>query len=167
MNALNLKQTPPSLPRAQWTQHPHYATQTLLLGSHRNFLEVSAYLIAAARRDEARVVGPLYQRWVSAMRSHEHYEEHKLYPYLAHRWGADFDEAAAGHHQLHVRDQHVRDTLAAPWNADRVAEALTEHDAVLRAHLMLEEELVIPLLLALTPSEFERYARSPIELLLA
>ena len=44
--------------------------------------------------------------------------------------------------------------------------ALRNHDDVLGAHLDLEEELVIPCLLALTPDELDDYCRLPASVLL-
>jgi hypothetical protein len=43
---------------------------------------------------------------------------------------------------------------------------LEAHDRTLDAHLNLEEEAVVPLLLALSPEEFDRYYRSPLSMLL-
>ena len=44
--------------------------------------------------------------------------------------------------------------------------ALVAHDRTLDAHLDVEEEAVVPLLLALEPDEFDRYYRSPISTLI-
>ncbi len=168
-------QTIPAIPRAEWAQHPHYPSQVLLLGSHANFCAVSAHLIADAEGvGSPDVMERLYRRWIAAMRSHERYEEHKLYPYLSRRWGASFDAAKAGHEALHVRHAVVIgafDTLRdAEGDRDEargnLVTALCEHDEVLRDHLRLEEDLVIPLLLALGPDEFRRYSYSSIGSLL-
>jgi len=40
------------------------------------------------------------------------------------------------------------------------------HDRTLDAHLDVEEEAVVPLLLALDPEEFDRYYRSPLSMLI-
>ena len=48
-----------------------------------------------------------------------------------------------------------------------VLHALEAHDRTLDAHLGVEEEAVIPLLLALEPEEFHRYYKSPLSLLIA
>jgi len=40
-------------------------------------------------------------------RSHEGYEERKLYPYLEYRWGVSLDEARTGHVELHARADDV------------------------------------------------------------
>lgn len=157
---------PPHLERSEWSGHPNYPRQLLLLGSHENFRRINATLIRRAEQGERiDLLDILYRRWISAMRSHEGYEEHKLYPYLERRWGVSFAEASEGHQALHDVDARVRAACRARDREAAIA-AFSEHAEVLDAHLALEEELVIPLLLALEPAEFERYTRLPIQLLL-
>lgn len=110
------------------------------------------------------------------MRSHEGYEEHKLYPFLERRWNVSFKAAEAGHHELHDRYDKVIEAFTrlriSTDDAEREGEeqtliqALQNHDRVLRQHLELEEDLVIPLLLELSPEEFELYCNSSISTLL-
>jgi len=156
-----------SLPRAQWAQHPHYPSQVLLLGGHKTFRHLSRVLLRRAETGgDIPGIGWVFAQWKSAMGSHEGYEEHKLYPYLEARWGLSCAALQAGHTALHACDQAVRDALR---DADRGAlvAALREHDRVLLDHLDDEEALVIPALLALSPGEFDTYARSDIRTLLA
>jgi hypothetical protein len=176
MNALG--QSVPRIPREEWTSHPHFRTQTLLLGSHSNFRRVSRYLIDKASIEEFVGLHSLFDRWIAAMRSHEAYEERKLYPYLEYRWGVSLSEARDGHDALHSRADGVVEafrSLSRPAdslestelsNANLVLRALEAHDHTLDAHLNVEEEAVIPLLLALSPEEFDRYYRSPLSLLI-
>lgn len=149
------------IPRQQWPDHPHWPHQTLLLGSHHNFRFISERLIEAAQTGEnLEWLEYMVPRWIAAMRSHEAYEEYKLYPYLTRRWGLSFGEAEAGHQRLHERGAAVREAmegLVHDQPAPALAAALQAHDAVLREHLAHEEELVIPALLQLEPEEFERY----------
>lgn len=49
---------------------------------------------------------------------------------------------------------------------NRVLHALRAHDRTLGAHLDVEEDAVVPLLLALDPEEFDRYYHSPISMLI-
>lgn len=177
----------PDIPREQWSSHPHWPSQVLLLGSHANFRRISSYLVELAEADlEAEssrsltTIASLYLRWISAMRSHEAYEEHKLYPYLGARWGLSMAEAEAGHHELHERHAAVVDAIARLAELDTESEAshlrtarqtlvaaLQAHDRTLDAHLEVEEQLVIPPLLSLEPEEFHRYTNLSIEALLA
>lgn len=145
--------TTPNIPRAEWRQHPRFETQALLLGSHANFRRISAHLVEHAEAEPARAQA-LYTLWKRAMASHEAYEERKLYPFLANRWGVSFAEAEAGHERLAERDADVRAAFASGVG---VRHALTAHHEVLIAHLALEEELVIPLLLTLSPEEFTEF----------
>ncbi|MEL6188149.1 MAG: hemerythrin domain-containing protein [Myxococcota bacterium] len=157
-----------TLPRDTWSSHPRFPAQTLLLQSHESFLEVSGVLIAAARGGESmELIETLFDRWISAMRSHEAYEEAKLYPYLERRWGLSFDAAEAGHRDLHRACDQVKAAFAkGPSSPSEVVAALEHHDAVLRPHLELEEDLVIPGLLELSPEEFAHYYDSDIQTLL-
>ncbi|MDH3817974.1 MAG: hemerythrin domain-containing protein [Myxococcales bacterium] len=165
----------PSIPREDWTAHPRFRTQALLLGSHSNFRRVSRYLVDQAAREEFVGLHSLFDRWIAAMRSHEAYEERKLYPYLEYRWRVSLDEARTGHSELHARADEVAEafrSLARPADSTEsptdnpVLRALQAHDRTLDDHLNVEEEAVVPLLLALDPEEFNRYYRSPLSMLI-
>ena len=166
---------PVQIPRHAWTEHPNWPQQVLLLGSHDNFRRVSRHLVECAEdREDVAFIGSLFVRWVSAMRSHEAYEEHKLYPYLAKRWGADFAQATEGHAQLHARCDEVVAAVRALVNTDEetdalhkaLADALRAHDDVLIDHLAHEEDVVIPLLLQMSAKEFHTYTMLPVDELL-
>ena len=156
------------LTKDNWHLHPRFPTQALLLGSHANFLRFSRALIAVAEVGHipTHQIADAFARWIGAMRSHERYEEHKLYPYLQQRCGLDAAPLSQGHDELHERAEAVTRALRAPEGAD-LAEALRLHHEVLVRHLDLEEAAVIPPLLELSPEEFDRYARSTIDELLA
>ncbi len=168
----------PNIPREDWTAHPRFRTQALLLGSHANFRRVSRYLVDQAAREEFVGLHSLFDRWIAAMRSHEAYEERKLYPYLEYRWQVSLEEARTGHGELHARADEVAEafrSLARPADPtdstdsstdNPVLRALQAHDRTLDDHLNVEEEAVIPLLLALDPQEFDRYYRSPLSMLI-
>ncbi len=159
----------PKLNRADWKAHPKFPKQTLLLGSHENFRRLSRELIDdAGSRGDGRslaLIENLFFSWQAAMQSHERYEEHKLYPYLVHVFGVDVSSLHAGHQAL---EQLRRDVKVAFEEGDRtfVAAALRAFDRRLLAHLAEEEELVIPLLLALTEDEFYRFTHAPLSQLL-
>lgn len=158
-----------TLPREQWTDHPRYPEQVLLMRSHESFRQVSRTLIERAR--EGITVGSIawiYPQWIAGMRSHEGYEEYKLYPFLRRRWGVSMESLKAGHQQLHRCDEEVRAALAdsrdpdADTPNDALVHALEEHDRVLVEHLRHEEDTVIPLLLELPPHEFDEYCHHSI-----
>ena len=154
------------LPRSAWTDHPHYPGNVLLLGSHENFRHVSATLLSRAEKGgDARGILAVFRAWKAAMHSHEKYEEYKLYPYLAHRFGVDPASMEQGHQELAVEDQRVRDAVDKP--ADVFAALLRRHHEALLEHLEHEENLVIPALLALTPKAFEEYRTHDLAWLLA
>lgn len=162
--------TAPNLPRAQWASHPRFPNQTLLLGSHRNFRALARDVRRLAQTRPERA-GRRFRAWMYAMGSHEHYEESKLYPYLSRRWGVSMKELVKGHEALDRCKAEVFDGFArvqgrgsgAAEQLDRALQRLAE---VLDAHLDLEEETVIPLLLELEPDEFADYSMLPIGTLL-
>jgi len=165
--------TTPVLGRDQWKTHPRFPSQTLLLGSHENFRNVSEVLVEeAAAGSFVRPVGSLYRRWIAAMRSHEAYEEGKLYPYLERRWKTSLESAEEGHQALHSAHDDVLAALEEARAEDNLRSgealhaALVRHDEVLRDHLTLEEDLVIPLLLELSPAEFVEYCDESIHVLM-
>lgn len=157
-----------ALPRDAWPDHPRFPSQALLLGGHAQFRRIGQVLIdrAEAGGDSAGILW-IFRRWKAAMHSHERYEEHKLYPYLERRWGLDLSALRGEHSELREVEGAVRshDADDGPASESLLA-ALIAHHEVLLPHLDREEELVLPALLALTPEEFDRYARSPIHRLL-
>ena len=144
------------LPRDAWADHPNYPHNLLLVRSHASFRELSSTLLrrAEAGGDPVGIVA-VFAMWKSAMRGHERYEEGKLYPYLAHRWGIDPGSMSAGHTELHVEDQRVR--AAVDTGQDAFVAALRRHHEVLLDHLAHEEAVVIPALLSLSREEFDSY----------
>lgn len=134
------------------------------MGSHANFRRFSRRLIDALETpDGAEFVARAYPFWIRAMRSHEAYEERKLYPYLEKRWDVSMATASEGHEKLHALDEDVRHAFGDPV---ALKAALVEHDKALVEHLEVEEDLVIPLLLELSPEEFAEYATRSIHQLL-
>ncbi|MEM7135273.1 MAG: hemerythrin domain-containing protein [Myxococcota bacterium] len=164
------------LDRTRWQSHPRYPAQTLLLGSHTNFVSINARLIGEAKTvEDPAALEWRYVRWIEAMRSHERYEEYKLYPYLARRWGVSFAGAQEGHRTLHDKHNEVMAAFRGLNDPDRdpttarakLVDALAAHHEALVDHLRVEEDAVIPLLLDLIPEEFQHYYHSSIQTLLA
>ena len=155
----------PLCPRESWAEHRNFPDHVLLLGSHENFRRISAHLVEHVEHDPGWAES-LYRRWKAAMGSHEAYEERKLYPFLASRWDVSCEKAERGHHVLHEHDAKVRAAFhkargdRSEANLAAIKEALRGHDEALREHLVLEEDLVIPLLLELSREEFEAYLDS-------
>lgn len=165
----------PELARADWTTHPHYPSQVLLLGSHESFRRVADFLQREVRREGALLSAQdLFERWMGALSGHEGYEERKLYPYLERRWGVDLDDLRQGHETLHACRDAIREAFVACRSSGRLrsealaslATAMDAYGHELTAHLELEENRVIPLLLELTPDEFAAYYALPIRILI-
>lgn len=143
------------IPRERWAEHPHYPSQVLLLGSHQSFRKNSKTLVAAGSLS-LTAKQQLFEQWQRSMRSHERYEESKLYPFLRRRFGVSTTSLEHGHEVLHTIEADLRNAHDAQqegrWNA-----SMGRYDVVLHEHLRDEEDLVIPCLLALSPREFSRY----------
>lgn len=164
------------LPRSKWTGHPHHPSQLLLVQSHEGFRSISKHLVDLARRMTAPNAPsrPTWRadaewsfiRWHQSMARHEAYEEGKLYPFLARRFGVSMTHLAEDHRTLHVLRDAVRAAFDADEGVDVEAALSTYHEALL-AHLEREEDAVIPLLLALSPDEFRHYLDTSIQSLLA
>ena len=151
-----------SLPPEGWASHPRFPQQVLLLGSHERFRGTGSRLIKALKQGESRTkLLSQFSMWKSAMERHEHYEEHKLYPFLEHRWGMETQDLSEGHVALDRADAVVRRAHGAELGA-----ALEAHQDILLLHLDMEERRVIPALLALSAEEFVLYSSSPIRMLL-
>lgn len=167
------KKTTNDIPRSEWRSHPKYSTQALLLGSHDNFRKLSAHLVtesmrawaAAPTRAPDRNLSGLFGRWKSAMKNHEGYEESKLYPYLTAKYGVGMSILEVHHQRLGLAEDRVKAATRA-GDALKFAHALKTHDEILVPHLEQEENMVIPLLLSLTPEEFRRFRSERISVLL-
>jgi hypothetical protein len=168
----------PLLARERWPAHPRFPQQTLLLDSHEAFRKRAVWILDRVVAIEPAGVAALHRRqrwrlrmaddfawWMKGMRGHERYEERRLYPFLARRYGCSFTGLEAAHRDLHERERAVIDAFAAlvPGALDegeRHAElvtALRAYEGALRVHLAAEEDLIIPMLLALDPSEFTAF----------
>lgn len=160
------------LPREAWDAHPNFPSQALLLNSHARFRRISQALVEQARSGHPiGAIAQTFRRWKSAMRGHESYEEHKLYPFLAVRWGISCDSMEAGHRELAIADRAVRRALQTAQKTGSSARleltaALHSHDTILLRHLQKEESVVVPALLALRPDEFRAYSHGHIDTLL-
>lgn len=93
------------------------------------------------------------------------YEESKLYPYLRAKYGVKTSILELHHRTLGLAEERVY-AAESEGDALKFAHALKKHDEILVPHLAQEESIVIPLLLSLMPSEFERYSNGHISTLL-
>lgn len=157
----------PKFPRSEWSAHPNFPEQSLLLRSHEDFRRLARRLSAL---DPLERIERLFRRGMFAMESHERYEESKLYPYLERRWGVSMDALVAGHESLTLRKRELSIAFVAARERSarsRLEAAIAAFGETLREHLDLEEETVIPLLLELSPDEFADYSLLPIAALLS
>jgi len=101
------------------------------------------------------------------MGCHERYEESKLYPFLAQRFGAVCEPLAEQHESLHALGAECETLLAAaaaelatgsPLDLVAAKNLVDDYRQLLTNHLRQEEEIVIPLLLSMSPREFQCYS---------
>lgn len=177
----------PQIPRSEWPSHPRYPMQTLLLGSHDGFRRRSTWIVErllaldpddgaqdSRRRRWVTRMKVDFDWWMVSMGRHEHYEETKLYRYLAHRYQTSFDHLEADHVELNqckdavlqAFEQVIDNDVKDPDMLAGLIELLQTHQARLFVHLEREEDLIVPLLLTLKPEEFLTYYNSPIDVLL-
>lgn len=168
----------PLLAREHWPAHPRFPQQTLLLDAHEAFRKRAVWILDRVVAIEPAGTAALHRRqrwrlrmaddfawWMKGMRGHERYEERKLYPFLARRYGYSFAALEAAHRALHERERAVIEAFSAlvpgaPDEAPRHAELLTAlraYEDALGVHLAAEEDLIIPMLLALDPAEFTAF----------
>lgn len=150
----------PEIPRDQWALHPNFPTNSGLLRAHDSFRDISAYLVEKSREANTIEIAQLmflFLRWKGAMKNHEAYEEGRLYPFLAERHGVSFDNLERQHERLGQLERKVVQAWG-EHNAGAVAGALEEHDQILVHHLAEEEDMVIPMVLALSPETYARDA---------
>lgn len=176
--------TVPALAREDWPAHPRFPAQTLLLEAHESFRKRAVWIRerveAIAPSGPIRSSGPAvlnrrqrwrlrmaddFAWWMKGMRGHERYEERRLYPFLARRYGYLFAALEQAHRMLHEQERAVTDSFAAlvpgagdePVRHAALMAALCAYEDALRAHLAAEEELIIPMLLALEPAELDGF----------
>lgn len=150
----------PDIPRSSWAAHPNYPTNSGLIRAHDSFRDISAFLVEKARGAGTIEIAQLmflFLRWKGAMKNHEAYEEGKLYPFLADRHGVSFNVLEQQHKRLGEKERKAVNAWGA-GEPSAVADALEEHDQILVHHLAEEEDMVIPMILSLTPEQYARDA---------
>jgi hypothetical protein len=171
----------PRLAREDWPAHPRFPQQTLLLDAHESFRRRGVWIrdrVVAIAPSASTGAAPLSRRqrwcrrmaddfawWMKGMRGHERYEERTLYPFLARRYGYSFAAFEAAHRALHEKERAVLDAFGAlvagaPDEEPRhgaLVTALGAYESALHVHLAAEEDLIIPMLLALDPAEFAAF----------
>jgi hypothetical protein len=170
--------------------HEAYPAQVLLVESHDAFCRIAADIVERLEvlsqpDDEMRPkrrsrllrhTATRFDDWMWAMRSHEGYEERKLYPFLERRFSITLGHLRRGHEALHNGSDAVKEAFSKAVQAASAPEsvpgwphldaALASYLNTLELHLLDEEASVIPRLLDLSAEEFARYSRSSVAELL-
>jgi hemerythrin-like domain-containing protein len=129
----------------------------MMLSSHDQFRTASKRLrsLVAAGTDAADLAR-MFRPFAEVLHHHHHGEELMVFPAVLRATGVAPERLVADHVELMRAIDDVAKSFAAPTTAERMAAAVTTFDEVLCAHLDREEELVVPVLLAMTPAEVHR-----------
>ena len=114
------------------------------------------------------------------MRSHENYEETKLYPFLVRRFGVSLKYLSSEHDEMHTKSNLVvkymneyiaLETTSAAFEivvekGARLLDAMNNYDKLLKVHLMEEEDIVIPLLMEMDVVEFDEFVDNSLSYLI-
>jgi len=124
----------------------------MLLAVHDHFRAVSHQLaaLADARADDA-ALARLFVPLAQVLHHHHHAEEAMVFPLVLRQTGTAPDQLQADHDEMTAAIGDVERVLRA--RTGNLAEAVRRFHDILIAHLDREEVLVVPVFLALAPSE--------------
>ncbi len=136
---------------ATWRAHPNaMGPASILLGIHARFREASADLVE--QRDPT-VIARAFLPLARTLHHHHHAEEAMLFPLVEKRTRIAPEQLQADHDELTEAIDAVEAGLRAPLAIDALVPLVQRFHEVLVAHLDREEELVVPVLLELTPEQ--------------
>eukprot|EP01135_Chromosphaera_perkinsii_P002650 Nk52_evm18s226 gene=Nk52_evmTU18s226 len=166
------------IPRDTWTLHPHWPHQTLLLRGHNSFRaaleQITEEAIRLCNRDinpqppgvKNPLVAMMYREFANvmgALHGHSGYEESKLFPYFYKKFNIDLRILLKDHKRLEISEEKTtsafRECLTrGKWDQmDALRDALVDFNTLLVRHLREEENTVIPMLLSMSPEEYNTY----------
>ncbi len=141
--------------RAAWRENPNVAgPASMLLYIHDHFRAAGSRLrsLVTAGADFATVARE-FRPLAEVLHLHHHAEEATLFPAVLRATGVAPEQLVLDHAELTRAIAAVEASLTSTASPAAIAEAVTTFDDVLTAHLEREEQLVVPVLLAMTPAE--------------
>jgi hemerythrin superfamily protein len=124
----------------------------MLLAVHDHFRAVSNQLAALVdARADAAAVARLFVPLAQVLHHHHHAEEAMVFPLVLRQTGTAPDHLQADHDEMSAAIDDVVKILRA--RTGELADAVRRFHSILIAHLDREEELVMPVFLALAPRE--------------
>jgi iron-sulfur cluster repair protein YtfE (RIC family) len=144
--------------RATWKEHPNAAgPASMLLFIHDHFRATSERLRSlVAGGADATTLAREFRPLAEVLHHHHHAEELMLFPAILRATGVAPERLVEDHVELMGAIDDVNASFTRTSTRERIEAALARFDDVLRAHLDREEELVVPVLLAMTPAEANR-----------
>jgi 8-oxo-dGTP pyrophosphatase MutT (NUDIX family) len=144
--------------RAAWSRHPNFAggPASTLVAIHDEFRAASKRLIDRTGREPEGALAQLagaFMPLAQTLRHHHHAEEAMLFPMVEGRTGTAPAHLVAEHEALTRAIAAVEASLSAGASRAHAKAAVAAFDEVLVTHLDREESLVIPVLLAMAPTE--------------
>lgn len=122
----------------------------MLLGIHDRFREASAFLLE--QRDLA-AIARVFLPLAGTLHHHHHAEEAMLFPVVEKHTGVAPAQLQTDHDEITDAIDGLEAALRARHPVATLAPLIRRFHDVLIAHLDREEELVVPVLLALTPHQ--------------
>jgi hypothetical protein len=142
--------------RTRWLAHPHAAGPAgTLLSIHDQFHEAAgrlAFLLAREIGPDLGFVARAFRPLAQTLHHHHHAEETMLFPLIERQTTIAPAQLISDHEELTRAIDEVEASLAGT-DKPRATAAVATFAAVLVTHLDREEELVIPVLLSMTPAE--------------
>lgn len=169
--------------RSAWRDHPRFDERALLLQAHDSFRNYVRYIAggveavaterggARRRRRLLARLGAHYADLQWSISVHERFEERKLYPFLETSFDVSLAWLREEHDELRLVDELVQGALAHASHAGddeleqtrlELLRALAAYSVVLDAHLVAEEDALIPLLLSMDADAFAKYRSLPV-----
>jgi len=142
----------------EWRDNPNFAgPASTLLGIHGQFRAAAdRLLLFLERKDDDEIelgfVARAYVPLATTLHHHHHAEEMMLFPMIAKKTGTAPARLEADHKELTDAIAHLETALRGTDRPAAITSAKAFH-RILNDHLDREEELVVPVLLTMTPNE--------------
>jgi hemerythrin-like domain-containing protein len=147
--------------RATWREHPNVGgPASMLLYIHDQFRAASERLRSlVAAGAEAATLARHFRPLAEVLHHHHHAEEVMLFPAVLRSTGVAPQRLVEDHVELTRAIEALEASLTNTTPRGAIESAVATFDDVLVAHLEREEQLVVPVLLAMTPAEAHQMMR--------
>jgi len=139
---------------AAWRAHPNASgPASMMLSIHDQFRAVSQHIVElVAQGSSLATIERAFSQLAAVLHHHHHAEEAMVFPFVERRTGIAPEQLQTDHDEMTAAIANVESRLEAR-ETERVGAAIGRFHEILVTHLDREEDLVIPVFLALTPAE--------------